>query len=282
MKSFHSSEPLATLAARDPGVVLYRVRHAQDRPVEALPAPGIDRIGRSARLGGSKSTIAVSWALRASTLAIAASATSRARHLAAAHRGCDGGRSLIQQIGHLGFPRVGTLPSMLACAACRWRATSIEPVKALLEGQGYSVKGEVRGCDGGGGARPGAAGDRRVEARLPGWGWCCRASMRLALSDTVYLAVGAWPKNMRSVKKLCRRLGLGLMMVGKSVSTSLLDPAPCTASRTRARSGRLLGEHQRRVGDPNRGGSGTPKVPMMTAYRQAALRCAGLLPRTGR
>ncbi len=39
---------------------------------------------------------------------------------------------------------------------------------------------------------------------------------------------------------------------------------------------KLLGEHQRRVGDPNRGGS-TSKVPMMTAYRQEALRCAELL-----
>jgi hypothetical protein len=39
---------------------------------------------------------------------------------------------------------------------------------------------------------------------------------------------------------------------------------------------KLLGEHQRRVGDPNRGGSAS-KVPMMTAYRQEALRCAELL-----
>ena len=39
-------------------------------------------------------------------------------------------------------------------------------------------------------------------------------------------------------------------------------------------------EHVRRVGDPNRGGSST-RVPMMTAYRQQALRCAGLLAQNG-
>jgi hypothetical protein len=38
----------------------------------------------------------------------------------------------------------------------------------------------------------------------------------------------------------------------------------------------MLGEHARRVGDPNRGGSST-RVPIMTAYRQEALRCAALL-----
>ena len=42
----------------------------------------------------------------------------------------------------------------------------------------------------------------------------------------------------------------------------------------------MLGEHARRVGDPNRGGSST-KVPMMTAYRQEALRCAELLASNG-
>jgi len=42
----------------------------------------------------------------------------------------------------------------------------------------------------------------------------------------------------------------------------------------------LLGEHARRVGDPNRGGS-TTRVPMMTAYRQEALRCAELLASNG-
>jgi hypothetical protein len=103
---------------------------------------------------------------------------------------------------------------------------------------------------------------------------------RLALSDTVYLAVGTWPKNMRIVKKLCRRLGLGLMIVGAKRVDVVLDPAPYAPRKNKRKIGRMLGEHARRVGDPNRGGSST-KVPVMTAYRQAALRCAGLLARNG-
>jgi hypothetical protein len=103
---------------------------------------------------------------------------------------------------------------------------------------------------------------------------------RLALSDAVYLAVGTWPKNMRDVKKLCRRLGFGLMIVVDTRVDVLLDPAPYKPRKNARRLGRLLGEHQRRVGDPNRGGSST-KVPMMTAYRQQALRCANLLAKNG-
>ena len=40
-------------------------------------------------------------------------------------------------------------------------------------------------------------------------------------------------------------------------------------------SGRLLREHARRVGDPATGGS--TRIPIMTAYRQEAIRCLRLL-----
>jgi hypothetical protein len=153
------------------------------------------------------------------------------------------------------------------------------PVKALLEGQGYSVKGEVKGCD----VVAVRAGEPPVIVELKrtfGMGLVLQGVNRLALSDTVYLAVGAWPKNLRDIKKLCKRLGLGLMVVVKERVDILLDPAPYAPRKDKRRLGRLLGEHARRVGDPNRGGSST-KVPMMTAYRQEALRCAGLLARNG-
>ena len=153
------------------------------------------------------------------------------------------------------------------------------PVKALLEGQGYVVKGEVRGCD-----------VVAVRGREPpvivelkrafGLSLVLQGVDRLAISDTVYLAVGQWPKQMRNVKKLCRRLGLGLMVVAATRADIVLDPAPYQPRLNKRKAGRLLGEHQRRVGDPNRGGSST-KVPMMTAYRQEALRCAELLANNG-
>jgi hypothetical protein len=153
------------------------------------------------------------------------------------------------------------------------------PVKALLEGQGYSVKGEVRGCDvvAVRGSEPPVIVELK---RTFGIGLVLQAVNRLTLTDAVYLAVGAWPKNLRDVKKLCRRLGVGLMIVVDGRVDILLDPAPYRPRKNTRRVGRLLGEHARRVGDPNRGGSST-KVPLMTAYRQEALRCAGLLAKNG-
>jgi len=53
------------------------------------------------------------------------------------------------------------------------------------------------------------------------------------------------------------------------------DPVPYRPRRDARRAGRLLREHRRRVGDPMAGGS--TRVPVMTAYRQEALRCARLL-----
>jgi hypothetical protein len=153
------------------------------------------------------------------------------------------------------------------------------PVKALLEKQGYSVKGEVLGCD--------VVAVRGTEPpvivelkRAFGIGLVLQGVNRLAVSDTIYLAVGTWPKNMRDVKKLCRRLGFGLMVVAGERVDVVLDPGPYKPAKNKRRVGRLLGEHARRVGDPNLGGSST-KVPLMTAYRQQALRCAGLLATNG-
>ena len=153
------------------------------------------------------------------------------------------------------------------------------PVKALLEGQGYVVKGEIRGCD-----VVAVRGDEPpviVELkRIFGLGLVLQGVDRLAVSESVYLAVGQWPKQMRNVRKLCRRLGLGLMVVVAERADIVLDPAPYRPRLNKRKVGRLLGEHQRRVGDPNRGGS-TTRMPLMTAYRQEALRCAELLASHG-
>ena len=153
------------------------------------------------------------------------------------------------------------------------------PVKALLEGQGYVVKGEVRGCD----VVAVRAKEPPVVVELKkafSLALVMQGVDRLALTDAVYLAVGQWPKQMRNVKKLCKRLGLGFMVVGARQVDIVLDPQPYVPRKNRRKVRRLLGEHERRVGDPNRGGSST-RVPMMTAYRQQALRCAELLARNG-
>lgn len=152
------------------------------------------------------------------------------------------------------------------------------PVKAFLEGQGYDVKGEVRGCDvvGVRGGEPPVV----VELKR-GFGLdvVLQGIDRLALTDAVYLAVGAWPRRLDDARKLCRRLGLGLIVVARGRVEVVLDPLPYAPRRSRARATALLGEHARRRGDPNRGGS--TRVPIMTAYRQEALRCATMLADAG-
>jgi len=148
------------------------------------------------------------------------------------------------------------------------------PVKTLLEGQGYEVKAEVRGCD-----VVAVRGDEPpviVELkRTFGLGLVLQGIDRLALTDAVYLAIGAWPANRRDTRRLCRRLGLGLIVVVRGRADVIVDPLPYQPRRNRRRAKALLGEHQRRIGDPNEGGS--VRRPIMTAYRQEALRCAALL-----
>lgn len=152
-------------------------------------------------------------------------------------------------------------------------------MKALLEGQGYVVKGEVRGCDvvAVRGEEPPVIVELK---RVFGLTLVLQGVDRLALSDHVYLAVGQWPKQIKKVKKLCRRLGLGLLVVAHERADVVLDPQPYKPRANKRKAGRLLGEHRRRVGDPNLGGIAM-RAPLMTAYRQEALRCAALLASNG-
>lgn len=145
------------------------------------------------------------------------------------------------------------------------------PVKALLEGQGYVVKGEIVGCD-----VVGIRGDEPpvvVELkRTFGLGLVLQGIDRLAMTDAVYLAIGVWPPKPAAVRKLLRRLGLGLIVVAGERADVVFDPLPYRPRTNRRRTTRLLDEHRRRVGDPTEGGS--VRRPIMTAYRQDALRCA--------
>lgn len=162
------------------------------------------------------------------------------------------------------------------------------PVKAFLEGQGYAVKAEVRGCDLV--ARRGNEPPVIVELKKAfSLALLLQGVDRLALSDQVYLAFPAparpakWRRDRRAVLKLCRRLGLGLLMVHAGAPAPLveplLDPLPYRPRPNRKRQALLLKEFAQRVGDPNTGG--TTRRPIVTAYRQDALRCALLLQDRG-
>jgi hypothetical protein len=157
------------------------------------------------------------------------------------------------------------------------------PVKMFLEAQGYDVKGEIGGCDAVGtrGAEPPVIVELKRQFNLA---LVLQGVDRLSLTDRVYLAV---PRRHgrragvsvyhRDVRTLCRRLGLGLMAVETTPSSVevVLDPEPYRPRKKGRRLGRLLGEHARRVGDPTRGG--VTRMPIVTAYRQEALRCALLI-----
>ncbi|WP_211100190.1 DUF2161 domain-containing phosphodiesterase [Azospirillum halopraeferens] len=160
------------------------------------------------------------------------------------------------------------------------------PVKAFLEALGYAVKGEVQGCDivGVRGDEPPVIVELKTRFTLA---LVLQGIDRLALSDAVYVAVpkpgrraGPHSPESAEVRRLCRRLGLGLLTVdaartGERAVEVVVDPVPYAPRKDRKRTARLLSEHARRIGDPNRGGS--TRVPIVTAYRQDALRCARLL-----
>lgn len=167
------------------------------------------------------------------------------------------------------------------------------PVKAYLEGQGYQVKSEVNGCDlvGRRGEEPPVIVELKTGFTLP---LLLQGVDRQSLSDDVYLAVGVpatrapgsiWRRERRAILKLCRRLGLGLLAVHEPTDRKpalvepMLDPAPYEPRPDKRRQGLLLKEFAHRVGDPNVGGS--TKRPIVTAYRQDALRCAAVLGRQG-
>lgn len=152
-------------------------------------------------------------------------------------------------------------------------------LKAFLEAQGYEVKAEIGACDLM--ARRGDEPAVVVEMKLTfSLALVMQGVARQALFDDVYLAVPVtekgWKLRYKDIVALCRRLGLGLLAVkpGQGVEAHL-DPAPYQPRQSKARAGRLLREFDRRVGDPNLGG--TTGVKQMTAYRQDALRCLAAL-----
>ena len=166
------------------------------------------------------------------------------------------------------------------------------PIKSFLEAQGYCVKSEVNSCD-----VVAVRGDEapvivELKTKLT-FPLILQGVDRQAMSDAVYIATGPlrglrrtslWGRHRRQIIKLCKRLGLGLMSVEGKPETALrvevhLDPLPYQPRKNPRRKTMLLGEFAHRVGDPNTGGS--TRRPLITAYRQDALRCVKFLEDTG-
>ncbi|NPV07657.1 MAG: hypothetical protein HPY83_06800 [Anaerolineae bacterium] len=168
------------------------------------------------------------------------------------------------------------------------------PVRDYLVAQGFTVQGEVAGCDVTAvrAQEPGSPGEpslvvvelkRHLSVDL-----LAQAVQRQALTDSVYLAVprpsgrrqrGRWKRTLA----LLRRLELGLMLVSTDSEGATVEvvchPLPHSRRRSRARRRAIIGEMQGRSGDHNLGGSTGRKL--MTAYREEVLRTAMALATEG-
>ena len=161
------------------------------------------------------------------------------------------------------------------------------PVKRFLEGQGYKVKGEIRECDVV--AVRGAEDPVVVELKLAfSLDVLLQAVNRLSVSSVVYVGIPsscrAFRKKRRRIIKLMRMLGFGLILITMNSKRSrvevVLDPGVYHPRIHPKRQAQLLGEFERRRGDPMPGGSGRRRG-MMTAYRQKAIRIAQYLMKNG-
>ena len=156
------------------------------------------------------------------------------------------------------------------------------PVKRFLEKLGFTVKGEIGGCDLvalRGDAPPIVViGELKLSFNLE---LVLQAVDRADAADEVWLAArlsarGKGRESDARYRNLCRRLGFGMLGVTARGEVEVLVKPPTTAPRRDAKKrSRLVAEHQRRIGDPATGGS--TRAPIMTAYRQQALACASAL-----
>lgn len=152
------------------------------------------------------------------------------------------------------------------------------PVKRFLESLGLAAKGEIGGVDI---VALGAEEPVRVVVAELKIGFNLELLLqgvdRAAASDEIWLAVSTSRRGRENdprAKKLCRLLGFGLLGVTATGRVDVLvEPRPWRPRRDARRRSRLVEEHRRRRGDPALGGSS--RVPIMTAYRQRSLACAG-------
>jgi hypothetical protein len=163
------------------------------------------------------------------------------------------------------------------------------PIRDYLMEQGYTVQGEVRGCD-----MVAQKEDdlivielkRSFSTRL-----LIQAIDRQKITDSVYVALpgpyslarGARGKRWREIKRLLRRLELGLIVVTFSGDTPwvqvVFHPLPYQQQKRKKRKRAVIREMNARSGSYNVGGSARSKV--VTAYRENVIHIACCLEQLG-
>lgn len=168
------------------------------------------------------------------------------------------------------------------------------PVKKWLEARGYTVRGEVRGCDVVG-VRDGEPWPVVVELKKRfNLSLFLQAVERLATTPLVYIAAEKSERKnafaISELRRLCGMLGLGLITVRLYKRKEALVEVHCEPVSDAAnnagwpklqgrRKAKLLLEFHGRSGDYNAGGTTGRKL--VTAYREKALRCAEALDAYG-
>lgn len=153
------------------------------------------------------------------------------------------------------------------------------PIKHFLEARGFTVKGEIKGCD-----------VVAVAEGAPPLVVICELKQTFTLElvlqaveradycDEIWLAVrksASGRERDTRVRRLCRRLGFGLLAVTDAGLVEIVANPETPPRRDPKRRSQLLTEHRRRIGDPSMGGS--TRTAIMTAYRQQALACAAAI-----
>ena len=156
------------------------------------------------------------------------------------------------------------------------------PVKRFLEKLGFTVKGEVGGCDlvalSSDDPPIVVIGELKLSFNLE---LILQAVDRAGAADEVWLAAklsarGKGRESDARYRNLCRRLGFGMLAVTNTGDVEVIvQPATAAPRRNPKKRSRLVAEHQKRKGDPALGGS--TRAPIMTAYRQQALAVAAAL-----
>lgn len=152
------------------------------------------------------------------------------------------------------------------------------PVKQLFEAKGFDVKAEIGASD----VVAMRAGSAQIIIELKlGFSLTLlhQAVARQSMTDQVYVAVPKWNgkagwKSFKRNQGLCRRLGIGVIVVDivKKVAEIRCVPAPYSVRRSKAKKTALQAAFDRRIGDPNQGG--TQRSALVTSYRQEVQRCA--------
>lgn len=160
------------------------------------------------------------------------------------------------------------------------------PLRDYLTAQGYTVRAEVQGCD-----VTAVKGDELIVIEMKqslNLRLLVQAAERQRMADSVYLAIPRpngrlWARQWRGVRRLLRRLELGLMFVAPKSRVRrveiLLHPAPYSHRKHKGARLAVLEEIAGRSGDYNTGGANRRKL--VTAYRESAIGIARALRQFG-